>query len=284
MSAVEELASAGDGVASDPAPVVLPGLDVADPRLWSRGIKKRRSVPVMGYTGTSGHGKSATMVRDTLPTLAMGRRVLSTVALLDPWTGNPHPLYVPFRSWRQLDDWFDGDVLMDEITTSMDSRDGSSMPKRVRRLIPQMRRRRVKVRWSGIDWDNCELRMRQMTQAVAMSRGHAPNKAALAREIDSLDMWAPNRLFMVTTYDAQRLNQSKDSAQLTQGEGAKAPARVKRAKVLNREAWWGPGSLAFRAYDTMDVVDVVDGSCPVCGGRIPDKVCKGHRDVIAVDL
>lgn len=275
MSVEFEALGDSDEVASPTPELVLPGLSISDKRLYTSGIRKRRSVPIMGYTGTSGHGKSATMVRDTLPTLALGRKVLSTVALLDPFTGNPHPLYIPLRSWTQLDDFFDGDILLDEVTSSMDSRESGTMPKRVRRLLPQMRRRRVKVRWSGIDWDNCEVRMRQMTQAVAMSRGHLANKRAQAAEVDSLDMWAPNRLFMVTTYDAQRLQQSKDSAQLTQGESGKSQ-HVKRAKVLNREMWWGPSSLAFDAYNTMDVVDAVDGSCPTCGGRIPDKVCKCH--------
>jgi hypothetical protein len=260
---------------------VLPGLDPGMSGLYTRGIRRRRSCPIVGFTGTSGHGKSASMVRDTLPTLAMGRPVLSTVGLLDPFTGNPHPLYVPFRSWSQLHDWRDGDILMDEVTGLMDSHD-QGMPKHVRKLLPQMRRRNVMVRWSGIDWDNCNRRLRQMTQAVVVSRGHFPNHSLLRAggERDAVPMWAPNRVFMLTTYDAQTLTQSDDSQQLTQAEG-----KTKKARVLNREVWRGPGSLAFRSYNTLDAVASVDASCAhidqdtgeVCGGRIPEKVCKGHE-------
>jgi hypothetical protein len=49
----------------------------------------RRAMPITGYTGANGGGKSAAMVWDTMPSLAMGRTVLSTVRLLD-WE-NPRP-------------------------------------------------------------------------------------------------------------------------------------------------------------------------------------------------
>lgn len=43
----------------------------------------RRAWPIHGYVGPNGGGKSCAMVWDTMPTLASGRRVLSTVRLLD---------------------------------------------------------------------------------------------------------------------------------------------------------------------------------------------------------
>lgn len=43
----------------------------------------RRGWPIMGYVGPNGGGKSASMVWDTLPSLAAGRPVLSTVRILD---------------------------------------------------------------------------------------------------------------------------------------------------------------------------------------------------------
>lgn len=265
-----------------PQPFVLPGIDTTAMDRLTRGIRKRRSVPIMGYVGLNGQGKSFAAVRDTLPSLALGRRVLSTVELLDPHSGNPHPLYVPFRSWHQLHDWANGDILLDEITGVMDSRDGqSSMPKSIRRLLPQMRRRNAPIRWTGIDWDNTERRLRQLTQAVAMCRGYVPNHRVLRADgtPDVLAMWAPNRLFSLVTYDAQTLSQSSDTNQLTQESEKK-----RRAKVLNREWVKGPGSVAFRAYNTLGEVYGVDASCDyvdprtgeVCGGRIPEKTCRGH--------
>jgi hypothetical protein len=41
---------------------------------------RRRVMPIHGYVGSNGGGKSAAMVWDTLPSLLAGRRVLSGVA------------------------------------------------------------------------------------------------------------------------------------------------------------------------------------------------------------
>lgn len=265
--------------------VVLPGAGLGDWRL-SKGTKKRRSVPITGFTGLNGQGKTLSAVRDTVPSLLMGRPVLSTVALLDPHSGNPHPLYVPFSSWAQLHEWRNGDLLLDEITGIIDSRDGvNGMPKHIRRILPQMRRRNVLIRWTGIDWDNSDRRLRQITQAVAACRGYLPDRALTRSdgEQDAIAMWAPNRLFSVVTYDAQTLTQSADSKLMNQ-ESDSGGNKRRRVKVLDREWYLGRRSGAFQWYNTNDSVSSVDASChhvdpvtgAVCGGRIPEKVCKGH--------
>ena len=280
MIAIDTERESEPQAAPAPAEVVLPALSLADLRL-TRGTRKRRSVPIMGYNGLNGTGKTLCAVRDTLPTLALGRPVLSTVPLLDPHTGNLHPLCIPFRSWEQLHEFKNGDLLLDEVTGIMDSRDGQSgMPKHIRKMLPQLRRLNVTVRWTGIDWDNSDRRLRQLTQAVAMCKGYAPNRKAQRSDgdITALAMWAPNRIFSVVTLDAQRLNQSEDSQRLLSAGDPTATkqARQRRPKVLNREWYVGPGSIAFRAYNTLDAVLSVDASCPVCGLRMPDRYCKGH--------
>jgi len=264
----------GGGAAAAPAvapPVIL---DPSNPLLRTRGILKRRNAPVRGYCGLNGHGKSFAMVRDTLLGLALGNRVLSTVEILDPHTGNPHPNFELFRSWQQLHTARNAEILLDEITGVMDARD-SGMPKHVRRLIPQLRRANCPVSWTGIDWDNSDRRMRQLTWAMVRCVGHFPNRAAIRTDgaRDSVSMWAPNRLFILTTFDAKRMSASDDSAQITEER-----ERKRRARVLNREFVRGPGSLAFRAYNTLESVSQVDNSCQVCGGRIPEKVCRGHGE------
>lgn len=244
-------------------------------KLLSRGIRKRRSVGIVGFGGLNGQGKSMAMVRDTLPSLALGRRVLSTVAFHDPHTGNPHPLYVPFRSWHQLHDFNNGDVCLDEVTGMMDSRD-QGMPKKIKTKLPQMRRSNVLIRWTGIDWDNADKRLRQITGAFVMCKGFMP--VPLERQdgfADALAMWRPNRLFRLTTYDAQTLTKPEDSAQMAVVVGSDNK-RKKRAKIKNIEMVWGPGSLAFRSYNTLDAVAAVDNSCQICGGKIPEKTCRGH--------
>lgn len=262
-AATESQASAPSIIVGDPGTV--------DKRLLGNAIARRRSVPIMGYIGTSGHGKSASLVRDSLYSLALGRRLLSTVEILDAHTGNAHPLYTPFTAFRQLDDFFDGDILMDEITGIMDSHD-SAMPKRVRKLLPQMRRRRVLVRWSGIDWDNSNRRLRQMTQAVTLCRGYFPQR-------DSGQMWSPNRVFRLKTYDAQKMMRSEDAQVLAKSVplvGSKGP-RIRKPSCLVKEWWRGSTSLAFDSYETMGLVLSVDGGCSDCGGRVPETVCKCSR-------
>lgn len=262
-------AAACGGEASTPG---RPLLDATNKKLFTRGVRKRRSAPIVGYIGLNGQGKSLAMVRDTLPSLALGRRVLSTVQLLDPATGEPHPLCDLFRSWEQLHDFHDGDVLLDEVTGVADARD-SGMPKHVRRVIPQLRRRNVMLRWTGIDWDNTDRRIRQLTQAVVRCRGFVPNRQLERNSgrIDSLAMWAPNRLFYLTTFDAQRMANTEASAEFTE-----AVERKKKARVLNREVFWGPSSAAFACYRTLDAVSAVDNSCPICGGRPVERTCRGH--------
>lgn len=272
MIDVEEQPGQAAAVAvADPATGEV--LTIESRGVLTRGIRRRRSAPIMGYVGLNGSFKTASMVRDSVASLALGRRILSTVELLDPWTGNPHPLYTPFRSWSQLHDFRDGDLLLDEVTGIMDARD-QGMPKHVRRLLPQMRRLNVMVRWTAIDWDNSDRRLRQLTQAVAKCRGFvAAGSNDRGGVVDAVSMWAPKKLAFVTTYDAQTLAAGSDGVQLAQ-----EPERKRRARVLNRELWWGPGSIAFRCYDTLASVDAVSALCPVCDGRIPEKLCKTPDD------
>lgn len=234
------------------------------PKLLTRGIKKRRSTPIHGYIGLNGQFKTWGMVRDTLPSIAMGRKVLSTVNILDPESGNPHPNFVPFESWSQLFTLEGGDILLDEITGIMDARE-QGMPKAVRRLMPQMRRRDVRVGWTGIDWDNSDRRLRQLSQAVTKCRGHLPNWK-LIRQQQKLNpatssLWAPNRLAFLTTYDSSSLMASEDSKQLNFELGGNSNIKARRARVLCRELSWAPGSLTFRCYDTLDAVHAVDNLC-----------------------
>lgn len=233
-------------------------------KLTTRAIKRRRSSAIHGYIGLNGNFKTWSMVRDTLPSIALGRRVLSTVAVLDPQSGNPHPLYVPFTSWSQLFDFEHGDILLDEITGIMDSRD-QGMPKPVRRLMPQMRRRDVLIRWTGIDWDNSDRRLRQLSQAVTKCRGFLPDYRAVRRANKDAEatavMWAPNRLARLTTFDSSSLMASEDTKQLNFELGGRSDVKARRARVMCRELVWAPSSLTFRAYNTLDSVLTVDSSC-----------------------
>lgn len=268
----QEVALAAPGASAGALPPVSARLEAA--KLLGRGVRRRRSVPIMGYVGLNGQGKTLAMIRDTLPSLTMGRRVLSTVTILDPDTGDPHPLFEKFESWEQMHTFRDGDILLDEITGIMDSGD-SAMPKDIRRILPQMRRANVMIRWTGISWDNSHKRLRQVTQAVAKCKGLMPNRSLVKAQAegspDQLSMWAPNRFFVLNTFDAQSLNAADDAKMLTNDQNK----RVK-AKLLQREFFWAPGSVVFDCYDTYASVSQVSADCTICGGKIPEPRCKGH--------
>lgn len=266
--------ASAEGRAKPPVALVpdLRRLDPNDSKLRTRGILKRRSAAVCGYAGLNGQGKTFAMVRDTLLGLAMGRRVLSTVTILDPHTGNPHPNFELFESWHQFHDVHDTEILLDEVTGILDSRD-AGIPKHVRRELPQQRRKNNLVRWTGIDFDNTDKRLRQVSRAVVKCRGFVPNRSVMRDNgtRDAIPMWAPNRLFYLVTFDGETLTTTGDTALLTEDRDKRARARVK-----NREWVRGPGSLAFDCYRTLDAVATVTNDCPTCGGRIPEKVCRGH--------
>lgn len=262
-----------EGQAEPPVALVpnLRRLDPNDKRLQTRGILKRRNAAVVGFCGLNGQGKTFAMVRDTLLGLAQGRRVLSTVTILDPHTGNPHPNFELFQSWQQFHTVTDTEILMDEVTGILDSRD-SGMPKHVKKELPQQRRKNNVVRWTGIDFDNTDKRLRQVSRAVVQCRGFVPNRAAAAD--GSIPLWAPNRLFYFVTFDGQTITTTSDSQLLTEDVEKK-----RKAKVLNREWVVGPGSIAFDTYRTLDAVSSVSNDCAICGGRIPEApACKGHDE------
>lgn len=226
------------------------------------GRSRRRMAPIHAYIGANGSGKSLAMVHDTLPSLQAGRRVLSTVRLLDPVTGEPHPSYERLTDWGQLMEAEHCDVLFDEVVGIASARESQGMPVQVANLLVQLRRRDVVLRWSAPAWARADKIIRECTQAVTVCRGYMTK-----RDPGAPRLWAPKRLFKWKTYPAL------DFDQASQGQIEKMPS--------GSSSWfWGPSSAAFASYDTLDQVervgDVLDsGRCVHCGGRktIPRCSC-----------
>jgi len=232
----------------------------------------RRAFPIMAYVGPNGGGKSLAMVKDTLPSLAAGRMVLSTVRLLDAETGAPHSSYVPFVDWDQLLTARDCDVLMDEMVGIAGARESQRLDVRVQNILVQLRRRNVVLRWSAPNWARADKIVREVTQAVTECRGSFTDRhVTRAGEDNAVQLWAPKRLFSFRTYDTM------DFEEWTSGRRDKVPATVV-------EWFKGPGSIVFRSYDTLDAVERVSGAdeggrCTTCGGTPPrPKPCSCARD------
>lgn len=254
-----------------------------------RGTACRRSFPIIAYVGPNGGGKTLAMISDTLPTMAgirwecsnpahlhtqrgevAGyRTMLSTVKLLDPRTGLPHPLYVPFTDFAQLLDAEHCDVLMDEVTGIASSREHGRMDARVQNLLVQLRRRDIVLRWSAPNWARSDKIIREVTQAVVECRGYFPARPARTSTDTAGMLWAPKRVFRFRTFD------TADFEEWTSGKRDKLD-------TVNSQWFRGAGSEAFKAYDTLDAVEMVAGmtpedTCEVCAGRVTRPLCKCSR-------
>lgn len=222
---------------------------------------QRRTAPIMAYVGPNGGGKSLAMVKDTLPSLLAGRRVISTVRLIDVRTGEPFPSYEPFVHADQLIDARDCDILMDEMVGVANSREAGSLDVRVQNKLVQLRRADAVVRWSAPNYARADKIVREVTQAVTECRGYATDRRPqIDPKTGEKRLWQPKRLFSFRTYD------TLDFEDWTAGKRDRLEPSV--------DEWFvGPNSLAFASYDTLDAVESVagmtkGGTCIVCGGTV----------------
>lgn len=258
-------------------------------------IMRRRSAPIRGYIGPNGSGKSALMVMDVLPVLegmrwacdnpdhehtkrgeVTGvRRVLSTLPLVDPVTGEPHPLWDRLGGegggWWQVLSAEHCDLLFDEVTGIAGAREAMGMPVAVQNILQQLRRRDVHLSWSAPAWGRADSIIRSCTQLVTDCRGWMPDRSALRGETPPA--WLPKRLFKARSFSAVDFDEWT-AAKASQDKHAVRPLRPSVVQW-----WWGPRSLVFRSYDTFGAVsrvsDVLDGGrCAHCGGRRAVPVCR----------
>ncbi len=266
------------------------------------GRAARRQAPIHAYVGPNGSGKSLAMIHDTLPTLdgvtwrcnnddhrhmredyvdpitgEVGptttgtRRVLSTVRLLVPETGEEHPLYERLTEWHQVLDAEHCDLLFDEVTGIANSRDHSGMPVQVQTMLDQQRKTDNLVRLTAPAFGRMDKTIRQVAQAITLCKG------MFGRSGDGL-LWRRNRLFWWKTYDA------RDMEEFTAARANNPDPRTVqfRPKSHARALMWGPRSRAFNAYDSLGAVsrvgEVLDsGRCAHCGGRRSVPVCRCER-------
>lgn len=247
----------------------------------------RHNFPITAYVGHNGDGKTLAALYDLLPTLAgipwtcedpshphgldedgkaSGmRKVLSTVVILDPATGEPHPLFVHLTSYAlMLHEGYHCDLLLDEVQGVADAQDHQALPAPVRNVIAKMRARDVTIRWTTPDFSNASKRLRTITQAVVHCKGS--HKVAVPGRL-----WRSARHFRWSTFDAKLFDEFNHSkAMKLEPEGV--------------QHFWRPGHPAERAYSTLAAVVslgiAADGgsSCIGCGGSRSKPVCDCPAD------
>lgn len=227
-----------------------------------KASRRRRSYPIHAYIGANGGGKSLCAVVDSLPTLAAGRPVVSTVRLLDPTTGQPHPLWIPLADYRTILDAERCDLILDEVTGVASSRESMGMPPAIANRLVQLRRQDVALRWTAPAWARSDRIIRECSQAVTLCMGFMGEHIA---DDDGDRLWTSKRLFLWRTYEASQFDEW-------------TTYRKEKIKPTARQLYWRPGKDAERSYDTFDAVLALGavteaGTCLECGGARRREQC-----------
>lgn len=247
----------GTEAGRDAAPPRGVRLPPASARWKSKASRTRRGFPIHAYIGANGHGKSLAMLHDTYLSIIKGRRILSTVRVVDPRTGDTYAGYEPLTELSQLINARECDVLLDEIVGALPSMPGQTLPVELQLLLNQLRRKNIALRWTAPSWMRCNVVLREVTQAVTVCRGYFPK---YEHDENAERVWGQNRLFRWTTYDAYEFTEWSDNKE----------AQLKGK--ANAWAWRGEKMMAQYCYDTFDAVDNIDsgeGFCFRCGGMRP---------------
>lgn len=191
------------------------------------------------------------------------RKMLSTVPILrGDGSGELHPLYVKFDDFQQLLDIEHADIYMDEIVTVASSRQSLGMDPRVLAKLLQLRKFDLFLFWTAPNWARADKAMREVTKAVVECRGYYSDRS---QPEDGAMLWRPKRVFNFRIYDAVEFED------WTAG---------KREKTRSLFSLWfkGPGSDAFKAYDTLGAVSMVasitpENTCTVCDGQVVRHRC-----------
>jgi len=262
----------------------------------AKKVWRRRNLAIRAYIGPNGSFKSATAVKDLLPTLrgipwhceepshlhndpilddegnatACGpnavhdgyRLVFSTVEITLP-NGDPHPLYRRLNDWKMVIDAEHVDLLFDEVTGIANARDSMGLPRQVQVILDQLRKRDTTLSFTAPSFQRADTTLRTTAVAVVVCRGYMPEPTA--KDVAAVTAWRRMRLARVRTFDAMDFEEFH-----AQKARADAPKQHRiRPKFV--QWWWGPGSEVFVSYSSKGAVARLgqandSGACLDCGG------------------
>jgi hypothetical protein len=276
--------------------------------------KKRRGLPIHGYVGANGAGKSLIMAQDTLATLrgiswacnnpdhlhTMAgqlhgtRRVLSTMPFITP-SGAPHPLYDSLTDFSQIITAEHCDLILDEVGGAVASSTSDDLPNGVKAKLQELRRSEVVCRWTAPSWSRASKVLRETSQGVTLVQGFMPvphnDTVPFEGEHDIERMAVDGETLEYLRceiqgehthesgrlWGARRLMLSRTFDANTFDEWT--TAKREKVKPLVRSLFWRPGSLAESSYDSFGYVEKLNqitdgGRCDHCMGRKTPKKCE----------
>lgn len=199
-------------------------------------------VPIAGFTGVNGAGKTMLAVQSAIGDMSRGRTVYSTLPIRSKW-GDSKPIV----SLRQLLHLEDATILLDEVSVIFSSRSSQSLPAEVVALLQTLRHKRLTVRWTAPAWMRCDNLLREVTQGLV-------NVMPLARKHEKNNPWPRPRVIFAALLDTST------------GKTDAVPD-----KVLRRRLYLPSRMEAFGAFDTHADTPLLGrhlqgGICVDCGG------------------
>lgn len=222
----------------------------------ARIVDLANGVPIAGFTGVNGAGKTLLLVNSAIADMAKGREVYSTVAIKSEY-GISHPIL----SLRQLLELHDCTLILDEVSSIFSARTTQSLPGEIITLLHSLRHRNITVRWSAPEWMRADTNLRGVTQGLV-------NVWPMAKVRDE-SPWPRPRFIMAGLMDTSI------------GKADATPTKVLRRRFVlpKRLPAWG-------AYDTMADTPLLGrrhegGTCPDCGGskERPKHSEKRHQEL-----
>ena len=214
-------------------------------------------IPICGFTGGNGVGKTLLAVRECMFDLKAGRPVYSTLPITSPW-GDSQPI----RSYRMLADLHDCTVFLDEVSIIFRASSGTlPLPEDMIIFLHTLRHRGITVRWTAPGWLVAHIDLRRVTMAVVAAHG-------IGKVAWSDSFWP--RPVIVGTAVLDTVGLKFDAT----------PEDIKRRRVYvpKRLMSWG-------AFDThADTVPIghqgLGGVCIDCGGVKPREKCSPERHTL----